>query len=462
MATKTQKIVVLGGGFAGVYAARELEKQFRRNRDIEVTLVSRDNFFLFTPMLHEVAASDLDLTNIVSPIRKLLRRTTFFCGETEHVDLSARRVTVSHGADGHSHELEYEHLIVALGCVTNFYHLPGAEENVLTMKTLGDAIALRNRAISLMEEADGECATAIRGTLMTFVVVGGGFAGAETIGALNDFVRESLRYYRRIDPAQVRMVLIHSGTFILPELGEELGRYAQRKLSEAKVEVLTSSKVAAITARGVTLSDGTSIPSRTVVWTAGTTPHPLVSMLPCARQNGRLEVDEYLQVRGTSNVWAVGDCAAVPDSRTGGVHPPTAQHAIREARTLARNVAATINGKEKRPFSFRTLGQLAAIGRRTGVAKVLGFKFSGFPAWFLWRTIYLSKLPRFEKKLRVALDWTLDLFFSKDLVQFLTTRGSAMPLTDSKSPNSFAGVASAGCDLHPLTVTRHASVASNR
>jgi NADH:ubiquinone reductase (H+-translocating) len=426
-AVPPKRVMILGGGFGGVYTALALEKTLARDPDVEVTLVSRDNFFLFTPMLHEVAASDLDLTHIVSPIRKLLRRVNFFNGEVQGIDLDARTVRLSHGADGHAHDVPYDYLVIALGCETNFYDLPGAAEHALTMKTLGDAIHLRNRAIAAMEEADSECAVAMRGQLMTFVVVGGGFAGVETIGAVNDFVRESLKFYPHVSDSQVRMVLIHSGEVILPELGDDLGRYAQRKLTKQGVEIRTQSRVAFVSGEGVTLADGAFIPTTTVVWTAGTTPHALVSMLPCGKVKARLRVDECLRLEGYDNVWALGDSAAVPDSRggPGKFHPPTAQHALRQGKVAARNVAAAIRGGEPVQFRFKTLGLLATIGRRTGVAKILGIKFSGFFAWFLWRSIYLSKLPRFEKKLRVALDWTLDLFFSKDLVQYLTVRGAA-------------------------------------
>ncbi|HJR59427.1 MAG TPA: NAD(P)/FAD-dependent oxidoreductase [Vicinamibacterales bacterium] len=421
------RILVLGGGFGGVYAARQLERLKRAGAPIEVTLVSRDNFFLFTPMLHEVAASDLDITHIVSPLRTLLHQTSVFVGEVEAVDLTRRRVLVSHGLETHSHELHYDQLVLALGSTTNFYHLPGLETLALTMKTLGDAIHLRNRVIATLEEADTECASGTEG-LLTFVVAGGGFAGVETLGALNDFVRQALRFYPRLDTRSVRMVLVHAGGEILPELGEKLGAYAHRKLVERGLEVITSGRVTSVTPDGVHLADGTFIPARLVVWTAGTSPHPLLARLPCETDRGRVIVDATMAVPGWRGVWALGDCAVIPDRRTGMPFPPTAQHAIREAKTLAGNIIAELRGVAPKPFRFQTIGQLAAIGRRSGVARVFGLNFSGFVAWWLWRTIYLSKLPRLEKKVRVALDWTLDLLFSKDFVQFLTVRG---PVTSS-------------------------------
>jgi NADH dehydrogenase len=427
------RILVLGGGFGGIHAAMHLEKALRTNEGVEITLVSRDNFFLFTPMLHEVAASDLDITHIVSPIRTLLRRTTVFIGDVESVDLRRRRVVVSHGFDRHSHELEYDHVVFALGSITNFYGLPGLEQRALTMKTLGDAIHLRNRVIATLEEGDTECAAGGDG-LLTFVVAGGGFAGVETAAGVNDFVREAMTFYPRLTPERIRMVLVHSGPLILPELGDKLGAYAQRKLAARGIEILTSAKVARVTSEGVTLEDGRHIPSRLVVWTAGTSPHPLIHELPCGLDRGRIVVDQTLAVPGWPGVWAVGDCAVVPDRRTGKPHPPTAQHALREAKVVAKNIVAALEGRALNPFDFRTIGQLAAIGRRTGVARVFGVNFSGFPAWWLWRTIYLSKLPRLEKKIRVAIDWTLDLMFSKDFVQFLTVRAPVMSVREVAMP----------------------------
>jgi NADH dehydrogenase len=239
------------------------------------------------------------------------------------------------------------------------------------------------------------------------------------------------------------MVLIHSGSVILPELGDQLGRYAQQELAKSGVEIITDAKVAECNERGVRLADGRSIASRLVVWTAGASPHPLIHELPCQLDHGRIVVDETLAVPGWPGIWALGDCAVVPDRRTGKPYPPTAQHAIRQARTAAGNIAASLMGNPLAPFRFRTLGQLAAIGRRTGVARVFGVNFSGFFAWWLWRTIYLSKLPRLEKKIRVAIDWTLDLVFSKDFVQFLTVRGPTLSTAVAGSERQMPHLASA-------------------
>ncbi len=419
--TQPTRILILGGGFGGLYAALELEKTLAKNPDVEITLINRENFFLFTPMLHEVAASDLDITHIVNPIRKLLKRVRFFNGDVESIDLDRKRVVVSHGNEHHDHELEYDYLLIALGSVTNFHNLPG-EEHAITMKSLGDAIHLRNRLIENLEDADFECFPGLREPLLTVVVAGGGFAGVETIASVNDFMREALKFYPHITEDMLRVVLVHSGSVILPELGENLGRYAQKKLAKRKVEIHTNARVKSFMNSVVELNDGTSINADILVWTAGTSPNPLIESLPCKKDKGRIVVNEFLEVDGYPGVCALGDCAVVPDFYSDKPCPPTAQHALRQGTAAGRNIAAAVGGTKKRPFAFRTMGALATIGRRTGVARIFGINFSGFVAWWMWRTIYLAKLPRLEKKLRVALDWTLDLIFSKDLVQFETLR----------------------------------------
>jgi NADH dehydrogenase len=421
MASKT-KILILGSGFGGLYTALDLDRTLARDGDVEVTLINRENFFLFTPMLHEVAASDLDITHIVSPVRKLLKHVRIFNGSVEQIDLDARVVHVSHGKEHHHHELEYDHLVLSLGSITNFYGNEGLEKNALTMKSLGDAIYLRNHLISNLEEADFECCPKVREPLINYVVAGGGFAGVETIAGINDFLRDALKFYPNLTEDMLRVVLVHAGDTILPELSEKLGKYSEQKLTARGVEVHLNTKVAEVDGNAVTLSDGTRIVTNTLIWTAGTAPNPMLQALPCEKDRGRICTDEFLKVPGYEGVWAVGDSAAIVDPKTGRLYPPTAQHAIRQGRILAHNIRASVRGGKLKPFVFETIGQLAALGRRTGVAQILGINFSGFIAWWLWRTIYLMKLPRFEKKLRVAIDWTLDLLFAKDPVQFLTLR----------------------------------------
>jgi NADH dehydrogenase len=409
-----KRVVILGGGFGGVYAAIYLEKLLARDSAVEICLVSHDNFFLFTPMLHEVAASDLDITNIVNPLRKLLRKAEVLVGDVNRIDLPNKRVLISHGYRNHSLQIDYDHLVIALGSITNFYDIPGLADLAVPMKSLRDAIQLRAQIIRHLEEANSN--TADRQALLTFVVAGGGFAGVETVAALNDFVREALPFYPHLREGMLRVILVHSGSVILPELGEDLGRHTQKVLARRGVKILLNTRVKSMTENKVFLAYRVPIPCSTLVWTAGTVPSPLISPLPCVKERGRIVVNHFLQVTDWPDVWAVGDCAFVPDIRNPGkAHPPTAQHAIREGRIVAQNIAAPLLGRPQKSFSFKTIGLLASIGRRAGVARIFGFNFSGFFAWWMWRTIYLSKLPGLDKKVRVAFDWTLDLLFPKDV-----------------------------------------------
>jgi NADH:ubiquinone reductase (H+-translocating) len=429
---RKKQIVILGGGFGGVYAAIHLEKLLAREGAVEICLVSRDNFFLFTPMLHEIAASDLEITNIVNPLRKLLRKVEVVVGEVNEIDLPNKRVWISHGYRKHSLQIDYDHLVIALGSITNFYDLPGFAELALAMKSLPDAIQLRAQIVRHLEEANSECNPIDRQSLLTFIVAGGGFAGVETVAALNDFVREALPFYPNLCEGMLRVMLVHSGPVILPELGESLGRYAQKVLAERGVQIRLNTRVKSMTENNVSLAYNVPIPCRTLVWTAGTVPSPLISSLPCAKERGRIVVNQFLGVPDWPDVWAVGDCAFVPDIRNPGKsHPPTAQHAIREGKVVAQNIAAALLGRPLKSFSFKTIGLLASIGRRTGVARVFGFNFSGFFAWWMWRTIYLSKLPGLDKKVRVAFDWTLDLLFPKDVCAVYDLRpGRDFPRSD--------------------------------
>ncbi len=377
-------------------------------------------------MLHEVAASDLDTTHIVNPLRKLLKHVQFFNGEVKSIHLPSKQVTAVHGPELYAHQFHYDYLVMALGSTTNFFGLPGLEHRALTIKSLSDAIHLRNSLIDLLEHADSECAFASRPSLLTVVVAGAGFAGTETVASVNDFLRESVRFYPHLTEDLIRVVLVHPGSVILPELGPKLGEYAQKRLAKRQVDIRLNTKVLHVGENEVRLSDGSSIATQTLVWTAGTSPNALVAELPCQLDRGRIVTNGYLEALGWPDVWALGGCASTSDPKTGRPYPPTAQHALRQGKTVAKNVYAAVRGGSKTPFSFSTLGLLAAIGRRTGVANIIGVNFSGFIAWFLWRTIYLSKLPRFEKKVRVALDWTLDLLFTKDLVQFLDLRPSTV------------------------------------
>jgi len=323
---------------------------------------------------------------------------------------------ISHGYRKHSLQIDYDHLVIALGSITNFYDIPGLADLAVPMKSLRDAIQLRAQILRHLEEANFKCNPAERQSLLTFVVAGGGFAGVETVAALNDFVRDALPFYPNLSEGMLRVVLVHSGPVILPELGEGLGRHTQKVLEGRGVEIQLNTRVKSMTENKVFLAYTAPIPCGTLVWTAGTVPSPLISTLLCAKERGRIVVNQFLQVPDWPDVWAVGDCAFVPDIKNPGKsHPPTAQHAIREGKVVAQNIAAALLGRPGKPFSFKTIGLLASIGRRTGVARIFGYNFSGFFAWWIWRTIYLSKLPGLDKKVRVAFDWTLDLIFPKDV-----------------------------------------------
>jgi NADH dehydrogenase len=427
--TKT-KIVIAGGGFAGLYAAKYLDKRLARRPDIEVTLISRENFILFTPMLHEVAAGDLSPGDIVNPLRRILRHVNVVQADIQAIDLTTKKIRCLAGVRNMELEFEFDHLLLTVGSETNFFDLQGVQDWAVTMKSLSDAALLRNRMVALLEEASLEKDEATRRELLTFVTAGGGFAGVETTGAINDFVREAIKFYPSLREEMIRVVVVHPGKFLLPELGEELGRYTEQKLSERNVEIIKGARVAGYDGSVVKLTDGTSIPATTLIWTAGVKPSVAIESLGCKKERGRLLVNEYLSVPEVSGLWAAGDCTAVPDGyETGNFFPPTAQHGLREAVAAAKNIEATIAGRPLKPFVFTTLGQLATIGRRTGVAMVFGIKFSGFIAWWMWRTIYLAKLPRLAKKLRVMTDWTLDLFSGRDIEQMITLR-DLQALTD--------------------------------
>ncbi len=419
---KTTRIVIAGGGFAGLYAAMHFDKRLARRADVEVTLISRENFILFTPMLHEVAAGDLYPGDIVNPLRRILRHVKVVEADVQAIDLNLRRVHCVGGVADHELEFEFDHLLLTLGSETNFFNMDGVRDWAVTMKNLADASLLRNRMVALLEEAVFQTDDEARRELLTFVTAGGGFSGTETTGAVNDFVRETVRYYPQLREELIRVVVVHPGNFLLPELGEELGRYAERKLRQRKVEVIKGARVASYDGLVVTLSDGTSIPARTLIWTAGVKPSPVIASLPCEKERGRLLVSEYLAVTGVPGLWAAGDCAAVPILNTENFHPPTAQHGLREGVTVAKNIEATILDRPLKPFRFKMLGQLASIGHHTGVAMVFGIKFSGFIAWSFWRSVYLMKLPRLAKKLRVMASWALDIFFGQEIEQMITVR----------------------------------------
>lgn len=411
------RIVILGGGFGGVSAAQRLDELFARDASVETTLISQSNYLLFTPMLAEVAASGLEAQHISAPVRAALARVRFRKADVEAIDPTVQVVRLRAGAGAAAESIAYDHLILALGSVPNFYGLPGLEAHSFTLKTLADASLLRNHVISMLEAADAEADPEQRQALLTFVVAGGGFAGTEMAAELMDLVRGIVRYYPNVGRDTLRVVLVHSGERILPEISPQLADYALSKLTARGIEFRLKTRVAGADSDAVWFTDGSGLRTRTLVWTAGNQPHPLLDTLRCEKNRAGAVIDlPTLQVKDLPTVWAVGDCAEIEDVYTGRPCPPTAQHALRQGTVVADNVAAVLRGAAPVPFKFRTVGVLVALGRRTAVAEIRGWKFSGFLAWFIWRSVYLARLPGLEKKLRVALDWTIDLFFPRDIV----------------------------------------------
>ncbi|HVE82408.1 MAG TPA: FAD-dependent oxidoreductase [Myxococcales bacterium] len=417
MAPSPTRVVIVGGGFGGCFTARRLERIFGGGGAVEVSLVNRDNYFVFQPLLPEVASGAIIPHQIVNPIRRMLPRTRFFQSEVDGIDLEKREVAVLVGEGRQHHRLPFDHLVLAMGTVVNMSGMPGMSQHSLPMKNLGDAFYLRNHVVGCLENADIEPDPELKRALLTFVVVGGGFSGVETIGELQETIEAVLPSYPNIRRGDVKLLVIQSGPRILPEVVPGLADYARKVLEARGVEVITGTRCQAATADAVLLPDGRRVPTRTLVSTVGNAPHPLLSRLPVKREKGRVVAEETLSVPGWAGVWALGDCAHVVSADSGQPYAPTAQNAIRQATVCADNIAAAIRGRPLRPFRFRALGSLASIGRRSAVAQIMGMRFSGFVAWFLWRTIYLSKLPGWERRLRVALDWTLDLFFKRDLSQ---------------------------------------------
>ena len=423
--SRPTRILILGGGFGGVYTALTLEKLLKaeiRRGDVELGLVSRENYFVFQPMLPEVISGSIGLLDTITPIRRLCPNTNLYTRTIESIDLDHRGVASTAGFGSRQHHLHYDHLVLALGNVTSFAGQPGLCEYALPFKYLGDALALRNRLIHTLEEADIEQDPEVRQALLTFVVAGGGFSGVEAVAELNDFVRAAAKSFRNLDPKQIRVVLLHAGPLILPELPASLARFAQDLLMRRGVEIRLQTRLAGATADAALLAGGDRIATRTLVSTVPSGPNPLVTMLPLKMERGRIVVDATLEVPDRPGVWAVGDCAAVRDAKTGELCPPTAQHATRQAVHVARNIAAALRGEPQRTFAFTALGKMGSLGRRSAVAEIFGIKLSGFLAWWLWRTIYLMKLPGLDRKIRVATDWTLDLLLPTDIVQLKTER----------------------------------------
>ena len=411
------RILIVGGGYIGMYAARRLE----RNLDPSVhqlTLVNPENFMLYQPFLPEVASGLIDPRAVVVPLRRVLRRTQLVVGEVERIDLGAKRASVRLSG-GDPRELAYDVLIFGAGSWSRTLAIPGLAEHGVGFKKLPEAIWLRNRVVSQLDTAAETANADARRAALTFVFVGAGFAGIEALGELEDLARVATRTIPSVDRSDQRWVMVEAGPRILPELEADLADYAADRLRERGIEIRTSTRLDRIEDRVVHLSDGEAFAAETLVWTAGVRAAPLAaaSGFPVDDQH-RVKVDRALRVQGIEGAWAAGDVAAVPDEHAGrGLSPPTAQHALRQAKVLADNVAASLEGRPLRPFSYENKGMLCSLGHYRGVANPLGIKIRGFPAWFLHRTYHLFYMPTFARKARIALDWTVALLFPRDIAQ---------------------------------------------
>ena len=432
-----KRILILGGGFAGIKILQQLQKEFQDNIDIDITIVSRDNFFLFTPMLPEVAASAIETRHIITPIRSFCKRARFYEANIDSINLEAKEVDIRYNIGKNSNTLindkikvlKYDYLVLALGGETNFFDVESAYKNAFTIKTIGDALLLRNHIINMLEQADIEYEnTELQKSLMTFVVVGGGFSGVETVGELNDFVRDSVnQFYHNIDIKHIKVILVNSGPRVLPEVSDDLSEFTLNKLEKNGVYVISNNRVKEIGLNYVLLNTEEKIPSYTVVWAGGVKPSKVIIGLNCKHdKSGKIITNENLKVNGYKSIFALGDCAFVVDPNTGKPYPPTAQHALREATIVSNNLINEIYAikkkkkKEELVFKYKTKGMMALIGKRNGVGIVFGRKIHGFIGWIFWRLYYLGNLPTTERKLRVMLDWFIDFFFKRDITRLKT------------------------------------------
>jgi NADH dehydrogenase len=415
----TKDLVIIGGGFAGARLAQRLDG--RLPPDWRVTLLSRENFITYNPLLPEVVGASLLPGHVIAPLRQLTERTRVCMVQVTDIDLAAR--TVSYLGEGPG-VLPYDELVLACGQGADLSLVKGMARYALPLKTLGDALFMRNRAIVRLEQAELQPDPELRRWLTSFVVIGGGFSGVEVAGGLMDFLRASRRYYRSID--ELRVTLVHSGERLLPELSDDLGRFAERKMRAEGIDVRLGARCARVDDRGIMLKDGEILTAGTVICTIGTAPNPLIAALPLPKQRGRLTVEPDMSVPSAPGVWALGDCAAVPNARDGNVSPPTAQFADRQARHLADNLVRKARGEVTRAFRYRPVGQLAAIGHNKAVAEILGVKLAGFLAWLLWRGVYLLKIPTLGRKVRLYLEWNWAMLFPPDISHLGYTRTRRM------------------------------------
>lgn len=425
--TSSRRIVILGGGFGGVFAAKHLAA--RAGQDAQVELISRHNFFVFQPLLSEVAGGSIQPSDSVSPLRAFLPGVKVRVAEIRKIDFAAKTVHVTAGQGNEITIVTYDQLVIALGQVVDLSRTPGLSDRAFVMKDVMDAFRIRNHVLQCLEDADTETDPARKARLLTVIGVGGGFTGVETIGEVQDLIRNSLKYYRNIRPEEIRIVLIQHGSRIMPELPERLATYSADKLRRRGIEILLNTGVNKATISGVETDGGETIDAATIIAAIGNAPSPLMLSLSVPLERGKIVVDRCLRVQGLDDVWALGDNAHIPlgDPNEPGVTyaPPLAQFAVREAKVLAKNILAHLRGDTPQPFEYRSLGTMASLGARTGVADVLGVKITGFLAWAAWRAFYLSLLPSIRTRIRVAMDWTLDLIISRNIAQVRATQDAS-------------------------------------
>ncbi len=410
-------VAVIGGGFAGVYCGKALAKCLR-GTGLKAGIISEENYTVFQPMLPSVAAASISPRDVVNPIRQLCRGIRVYKGRVAKIDVENKQLHVNAGDFTPNVIISFKHLVITLGALVDLSRVPGMPEHALLMQNVGDAMKVRATIIGRFEEANLVLDPEVKRRLLTFVVVGGGYAGVETAGEIFDLMHAIHPYYSNVNEDDFGVVLVHSRDHLLPTASPELGRYCQRILEARGMRIFLNERVQAITANSVFLGDGSRIESSSVISTIGNGPHPLVLKLAedlgIEHEKGRLKTDAYMRIAGIDWLWSAGDCAAVPHP-AGGTCPPTAQFAQRQGKVMGRNISASLRGEQLKPFTFKGLGELAAIGNRKAIAQLGRLKFQGFFAWWLWRTVYLAKLPGMQRKLRIITDWTMDLFFPKDI-----------------------------------------------
>jgi NADH dehydrogenase len=462
----------LGGGFGGVTVLKKLQTHFQTDVSVDIAMVSKDNYLLFTPMLHEIASGMIETRHIVTPIREFCNRSRFYCATVKNIDLEKKKVSIRSSTSSVSalaeiiggssinlsttatnflesktqSHLYYDYLVIALGSETKFFGMSDIQQNAFTIKTINDAINLRNHIIYLLEQADQLLLSALptadvdntygyidnaktlaelQKKILTFVIAGGGFAGVETAGEINDFIRDSVKeYYHNIESNNIRVIIVHSGDRLLPEMSKELAEFALERLHKSGIEIILNQRVIGATPNTVSLKDGTIMPTKTIIWSGGVAPSSLLTGISCEHdhKSGRIIVDKYLELSNYKEVYALGDCAHIIDPNSGDPYPPTAQHAIREGAVVANNIIASIEGRlgDRKTFDYKTKGMMASIGKRTGIGNLLGIEVQGILAWLIWRGYYLVHLPTFQKKIRVLADWILDIFFKRDVTMLKT------------------------------------------